>query len=92
MMRSTYFPSLEGYKERFPKKDLLLYNAMDAFATLRLYEKLDEEIENSREKEHLKRAEAFIMEYIYPFLVSVELSEVKVDRARLEILKEHLTR
>jgi len=81
---STYLPSLEGYKEKFLKKDLLLYNAMDAFATLRLYEKLDQEIENSREKEHLKRAEAFIMEHVYPLLVSVELSGVKVDRARLE--------
>ncbi len=80
----AFFPTANNYKEE-KSKNLLEYNAKDAYFCLLLYRKLSSEIKNLSEEERnaIYKAEQFILKNIVPVVAELELAGIKVDVNKL---------
>ncbi|MGB9811386.1 MAG: uracil-DNA glycosylase family protein, partial [Dictyoglomus turgidum] len=90
---------LEGWEDYKNVKavDILLYNGLDALATLKLFEVFSSELEHSVEGAHLKKAERFILDVILPTVVELQyngflisLDRIKESIREVELISELL--
>lgn len=78
----VYLPQYHGFKET-RKGDLLVYNAKDALYTLRLFHALSRELVELPQRDHILKAEEFLISQVVPLVANVEMKGVCIDWQKL---------
>lgn len=77
-LAQVYLPDWSDFKS-IKHTDLLRYNALDALCSLKLFKVFEREIMSLAERDHLLKAEQFIMNVVLPVIVQMEENGFKVN-------------